>query len=135
MKRKRPTKWELQELAELSKKYAAAELDPEARRIVALLDPQDRDITSHLSAPEIAAIGRAAKRTRRPGRPAHWSKSEISGMVDECAKVKANGNPYEVKVAAKYKTTISVVRGIVRWHRPEFNEKVSKYQNLKIKSK
>src|ERR1700733_10268787 len=59
-------------LAELSRRAAVAAPSAfliEARQVVTHLDQIDRDITARLSIPEIVALGRAAKKKGRRGRP------------------------------------------------------------------
>jgi hypothetical protein len=78
MPKSRPSKKaSLTEMAALSRRVAMAAPTPaltEARRIVARLEPEDRDITRVASIPEIVAIARAARKKGPVGRP---SKKEL----------------------------------------------------------
>jgi hypothetical protein len=82
------TSKERRALAELSRRVAMAGPSAaliEARKIVHNLGPDDREITSRLSIPEILAIGHAASRKSRPGRP---SKEDV---FREAAQLRSDG--------------------------------------------
>src|SRR5580698_2399308 len=70
-------------LAELSRRAATSAPSAfliEARQIVAHLDQSDVDITARLSVPEIVALGRAAKKKGRRGRPAKLDLREAARL-------------------------------------------------------